>query len=199
MYNDILENQPQFDINVAKLIQQFLDLHKSPICLVAHNGKAFDYPILKTHLNNVQFELSNNLLCIDSLEAFRKLHIDEADHKIATQEDVRKTNINNVPFEFTDGFDDILNNVANEVETYLADNKMKEIQQINETTPKKQIILNSSEPLNANVNAGNKVKFRPSSSTRKRLNYGYKFWYIISMLKLHIYISIGKRSQYTST
>jgi DNA polymerase III epsilon subunit-like protein len=42
-----LDHQSQFDEDVANIIVSFLDRLKKPICLIAHNGLKFDFPILK--------------------------------------------------------------------------------------------------------------------------------------------------------
>ena len=42
-----LDHQSQFDEDVVNIIVSFLDRLKKPICLIAHNGLMFDFPILK--------------------------------------------------------------------------------------------------------------------------------------------------------
>ena len=46
----MLENEKPFDENKATLIRGFLEDCKPPICLVAHNGNNFDFPLLKEEL-----------------------------------------------------------------------------------------------------------------------------------------------------
>lgn len=70
----LLKHQSSFSSNVVETIEKFLNLHKNPICLVAHNGDSFDYPILRAEINNVGGKFSNDILCIDSLECYKDLH-----------------------------------------------------------------------------------------------------------------------------
>lgn len=45
--NEMLENESPFDENTAKCLNNFLNRMERPICLVAHNGYGFDFPILR--------------------------------------------------------------------------------------------------------------------------------------------------------
>ena len=44
-----------------------------PICLVAHNGNGFDFPLLKAELNRLGRDLPSEILCVDSLEVLQAL------------------------------------------------------------------------------------------------------------------------------
>jgi len=68
--NILLANDNVFDANTSQLIACFLAQLQQPVCLVAHNGMAFDYPILKAHLTTTV--LPDTLLCCDSLHVFRQ-------------------------------------------------------------------------------------------------------------------------------
>lgn len=46
----MVENIKKFDENTVDLMNCFLKQLQKPVCLVAHNGNAFDYPILKVQL-----------------------------------------------------------------------------------------------------------------------------------------------------
>lgn len=53
----MLEYESQFDENTVKMITHFISRLQQPVCIVAHNGNRFDFPILKkqiTNLNMVQ-------------------------------------------------------------------------------------------------------------------------------------------------
>ena len=50
---DILQHQTKFDIDVFQNIFSFLNRLKKPICLVAHRGSYFDFPILKSELEKI--------------------------------------------------------------------------------------------------------------------------------------------------
>ena len=45
-----LTDQSEFNKNTGELISSFLALLPSPVCLVAHNGNAYDFPLLKAEL-----------------------------------------------------------------------------------------------------------------------------------------------------
>lgn len=49
--NDMLDDVKTFDFDTGNLIKCFLHRLNKPICLVAHNGFRFDYPILKRQLS----------------------------------------------------------------------------------------------------------------------------------------------------
>lgn len=150
LYNDLLEHQPCFDNNLGSFIKNFLKLFKPPLCFVAHNGKRFDFPLLKKHLEEIEVQLPQDLLYIDSLEAFRCLHKSNVELKLRTvpQE---------IPFEFSDDLDDVLNNATKEAEEEFFKKKNFDPQKINETTPKRPLQLSKCVTFN---------------SPRKRLNFG---------------------------
>jgi len=76
--NDNLYQQKDFDSEVGDLILLFLRRLESPVCLVAHNGSRFDFPLLAAELQSTGCSpllLVNNqpVLCIDTWEMFRDL------------------------------------------------------------------------------------------------------------------------------
>lgn len=107
-------------------------MNKKPICFVAHNGNRFDFPILRTEIEKTGNCLPDDILCVDSLVAFR--NIDQ--HKESEKRIVPKDDI---PFDFNDGFDEALCQAVDEYEKQCK-LKPEEVQKINETTPKKQMI-----------------------------------------------------------
>ncbi len=62
-----------FDADIAKMLQLFLARQDAPVCLVAHNGNRFDFQLLRTELDKVSERFSDEVLCVDSLEAFAQL------------------------------------------------------------------------------------------------------------------------------
>lgn len=70
--NFMLENTKKFNVNTANLINSFLNQLNKPVCLVAHNGNKFDYPLLKTQLkklvNMADFERKS--LKLNQMECF---------------------------------------------------------------------------------------------------------------------------------
>lgn len=51
--NVMLENTKKFDANTVDLLKCFLNQLNKPICLVAHNGNKFDFPLLKNQLRSL--------------------------------------------------------------------------------------------------------------------------------------------------
>ncbi len=49
----ILEGQKPFDANIFDAIQSFIGRLKAPICLIAHKGFDFDFPLLKSEINSI--------------------------------------------------------------------------------------------------------------------------------------------------
>lgn len=73
LYNDNLDNQEEFDDSVPKLLEYFFRRLQSPICLLAHNGNRFDFPVLQAELKRLNYALNSNILCADTLVAFRSI------------------------------------------------------------------------------------------------------------------------------
>ncbi|KAJ8038543.1 Three prime repair exonuclease 2 [Holothuria leucospilota] len=57
----------------ATMLQLFLARQQEPVCLLAHNGFKFDFPLIKTELDNINSDLSSNIVCGDTLCAFREM------------------------------------------------------------------------------------------------------------------------------
>ena len=73
----LLDNDKRpFDVCVCESICSFLGRQAKPVCLVAHNGHEFDFKLLRTEFDRLGRSLPSDLLCCDSLLAFREL--DEA-------------------------------------------------------------------------------------------------------------------------
>lgn len=49
--NFLLEHEQPFNENTAALFALFLQQLQQPVCLVAHNGNSFDFPLFKRQLN----------------------------------------------------------------------------------------------------------------------------------------------------
>lgn len=50
--NYMLEHFKKFDSNTGCLIKSYLAQLEEPICLIAHNGSSFDFPLLKQELDD---------------------------------------------------------------------------------------------------------------------------------------------------
>jgi three prime repair exonuclease-1 len=61
-----LTDQSKFDRNIGNLLDIFLSCLPSPVCLVAHNGSKYDFPLLKAEMEKVGTKLGSKILCVDS-------------------------------------------------------------------------------------------------------------------------------------
>jgi len=198
--NYILENMGPFSSNTVQAINLFLDHNPKPICLVAHNGDRFDFPILKAEIKKTGISLIDDIKCVDSLIAFRDLHLEDTqimENKIQpSTTTLSQDSPDSVPLEFQDGFDEILCKAVEDYESQIDAteevlNKALQMQKINETTPKKPTIEltknNSNLLLEKEVGNGDMPKRQgdsfgdvsgPSSkkpkaaASRMRLNFG---------------------------
>ncbi|CAG2053380.1 unnamed protein product [Timema podura] len=71
--NLVLQEQKPFDEHLVNILQGYLERLPRPICIVAHNGNKFDFPILQSELQFVKKGIPDDVLCIDSLVAFKEL------------------------------------------------------------------------------------------------------------------------------
>ena len=72
--NYMLNGQSKFDKSTGTLLNSFLSHLPSPVCLVAHNGDAFDFPLLKAEMEKVSTPLDPMLLCADSYNGIRSIN-----------------------------------------------------------------------------------------------------------------------------
>lgn len=70
--NDAVKKSSKFKDKFDS-IYTFLDTLQKPVCLIAHNGNAFDFKILLAECNDINKQLPPHLLCLDSLVGFRKV------------------------------------------------------------------------------------------------------------------------------
>ncbi|XP_077976502.1 three-prime repair exonuclease 1-like isoform X1 [Styela clava] len=70
-----VRNKKPFSYETSMILRSFLDRQAHPICLVAHNGDAFDYLILNNHLDRVKADQTiwKEIYCADSLTGVREL------------------------------------------------------------------------------------------------------------------------------
>ncbi|KPJ17475.1 Three prime repair exonuclease 2 [Papilio machaon] len=141
--NDLLEHETKFDKNAFNTINSFLNILAKPVCLVAQNGHNFDFPIIKNHLQKLSVQFTDDLLCADCLHAFYDiLEKVKSSHKEDSEQnnsDVKKDNSN------------ITEPKSNEKNFCVVDNQIS-MQNINETTPKQQIIKRETENKCVNTN-----------------------------------------------
>ncbi|XP_030027396.2 three prime repair exonuclease 2-like [Manduca sexta] len=82
MNNELLEHQAPFDLQVFSELDLFLNRLEKPVCLVAHNGMNFDFPIFKNHLDKLNVHLHDDLLCADSLNGMYDIEEGNEERKI---------------------------------------------------------------------------------------------------------------------
>ena len=68
-----LADQRCFDRDTVQMIDLFLRGLPGPVCLVAHNGDKFDYPIIMEEIYGTGVDLTCNVNSVDSINFFRKL------------------------------------------------------------------------------------------------------------------------------
>ena len=57
-----LSDQTRFDPTTRDMLNMFLDRLPAPVCLVAHNGDFYDFPLLKAELEKVGVQLRPGIL-----------------------------------------------------------------------------------------------------------------------------------------
>ncbi|XP_054859897.1 three prime repair exonuclease 2 [Eublepharis macularius] len=65
--------KPDFNSAIVEALRAFLDRQARPVCLVAHNGLGFDFPLLRTELWKVDADLPPDTGCLDTLPALKEL------------------------------------------------------------------------------------------------------------------------------
>ncbi|XP_019646293.1 PREDICTED: three prime repair exonuclease 2-like [Branchiostoma belcheri] len=74
--NQSLRNHRVFDEDLVKSMVHLLNRQEGPVCLVAHNGEKFDFPILREELTEsetVDF-FPQNVLCADTMVVIKDLY-----------------------------------------------------------------------------------------------------------------------------
>ncbi|XP_063150338.1 three prime repair exonuclease 2 [Candoia aspera] len=65
--------KPEINHSLMEILKGFLDRQAHPICLVAHNGLGFDFPLLRKELQQIGTDLPPNTGCLDTLPALKEL------------------------------------------------------------------------------------------------------------------------------
>ncbi|KAJ8924702.1 hypothetical protein NQ315_000853 [Exocentrus adspersus] len=157
--NTILEHQCKFSSDTVKVLNSFLDHNQQPLCLVAHNGNFFDFPILRKEIEKTGSSLTDEVLCIDSLPMFKQMYFEEA-RKCEPKPHVSSMrDYLTISVETTEEVD---------VQDSGLTEKVQQIKNINETTPKKQII----EVFPSIPNPAKRMKM---VSSKRNLDFGVSF------------------------
>ena len=88
--NYMLDGHSRFKKSTGNLINSFLSHLPSPVCLVAHNGDAYDFPLLKAEMEKVSTPLDPMLLCADSYNGIRSIY------KKRAEENQSKSTLNKI-------------------------------------------------------------------------------------------------------
>ncbi|KAH8238784.1 hypothetical protein KR038_000319 [Drosophila bunnanda] len=138
--NYLLERESKLDRESAQLIISFIKHLPAPVCLVAHNGWGFDFPIVRQAFDKMNLEFPHTVTCVDSLRAF--LEID--DKRFGEESIVR------IPWEAEqkdngENPEPVPCEVDNEILQHVDTETIKEIdwKTRNETTPKRPILTPS--------------------------------------------------------
>ncbi|XP_032066707.1 three prime repair exonuclease 2 [Thamnophis elegans] len=63
--------KPGINHSLMETLKGFLDRQAGPICLVAHNGLYFDFPLLRKELRQIGTDLPADTGCLDTLPALK--------------------------------------------------------------------------------------------------------------------------------
>jgi three prime repair exonuclease 1 len=87
--NDLLEHEHKFDENAMGVLEKFLSQLQQPVCLIAHNGEKFDFPLLKKQFEAFNANIPDSLKCCDSLRVLKEIDERFPDFKVVevTKED----------------------------------------------------------------------------------------------------------------
>ena len=114
-----LTGQSKFSKSTGDLINNFLSLLPAPVCLVAHNGNAYDFPLLKAELEKAGTQLKSDVFCIDSYVGIRQLLKKEEDIINVENETVTAVKLaeenNNAKMEL-DAISDLINTGVFEIQ-----------------------------------------------------------------------------------
>jgi DNA polymerase III epsilon subunit-like protein len=68
-----LTGQDKFEKSTGDLLNAFLSRLPFPVCLVAHNGNAYDFPLLRAELVKAGVEFGPNIFCVDSYVGIKEI------------------------------------------------------------------------------------------------------------------------------
>ena len=95
-----LSGQSTFDKSTGELINNFLAHLPGPLCLFAHNGDRYDFPLLKAELDKAKTTLLTTTLCVDSYvgiqEIFKRGDFGAQHQNDATMRSKKRLNLNNI-------------------------------------------------------------------------------------------------------
>ena len=89
-----LIDQSRFDKRTGDLLKAFLSRLPFPVCLVAHNGNLYDFPLLQAELVKAGVEFRSNIFCVDSYVGIKEIFKKNNGSPLA--EDVKPADIENI-------------------------------------------------------------------------------------------------------
>ena len=91
-----LTGQSKFSKSTGDLINSFLSHLPAPVCLVAHNGNDYDFPLFKAEMDKIGTQLSSEILCIDSYVGIKEIFKKEKNFVRAENETMKLSEDNKV-------------------------------------------------------------------------------------------------------
>ena len=70
-----LTGQSKINKSTGNLIDSFLNLLPSPMCLVAHNGYAYNFPLWMAELKKSGTKLNSEILCVYSYIGIKEIYM----------------------------------------------------------------------------------------------------------------------------
>jgi len=126
-----LTDQAKFDCDTAGLINCFLSRLMPPVCLVAHNGDYYDYPLLKAELDKAGVGLPKEILCVDSYVGFKEI-LPKRNVKRLNEQTIAEQNLIHSELNMVNKFI-----AAGMFDDEIDDQIMDDVKQVNESTPKR--------------------------------------------------------------
>ena len=201
-----LTGQARFEKSTGDLINAFLIRLPFPVCLVAHNGNMYDFPLLQAELVKIGADLGSNIFCVDSYVGIKEIikkNVDSPPTKDAqpagikcleerklVEKEMQAVKMLLEAGEFDEDMDidgnksiEFSNSQENEQSRNIFDSKMLIDKSKSELTP-----LKNSNPLSRN---GRIIKRKPMQSTeffkfKKKLKFSaYEYPQSFSLVNLH--------------
>ncbi|XP_067140970.1 three-prime repair exonuclease 1-like [Centruroides vittatus] len=158
--NSLLQFQETFK-NSAEIIKLFLKRLNKPICILAHNGNRFDFPLLKAEFNNSRMDISGLMFCADTLPAFRFI-LSKTNVKIESPS-VKNEGSNQIEY-LTDAFSNV--HLDNKCNNDKDENVAKDNVELLKSTPSNEICRKSAD---VQQTSEDEKLYKTESSVRKQL------------------------------
>ena len=60
-------------MGTGDLLKAFIGHRPFPVCLVAHNGNMYDFPLLQAEVVKTGSDLGSNVVCVDSYHGIKEV------------------------------------------------------------------------------------------------------------------------------